>query len=41
MEMTKKNLLYEYYKASANLAFEEQKFKDREKQKNEIVAKYK
>ena len=31
-EVTKSNILYEKNKSSANLAFEEQKFKDREKQ---------
>ena len=32
MEITKSNILYEKNKSSSNLAFEEQKFKDREKQ---------
>ena len=31
MEITKSNILYEKNKSSSNLAFEEQKFKDREK----------
>ena len=36
MEITKSNILYEKNKSSANLAFEEQKFKDREKQNKEM-----
>ena len=36
METTKSNILYEKNKSSANLAFEEQKFKDREKQNKEM-----
>ena len=36
MEITKANILYEKNKSSANLAFEEQKFKDREKNKKEM-----
>ena len=35
-EITKSNILYEKNKSSANLAFEEQKFKDREKQNKEM-----
>tara|TARA_B100000686_G_scaffold348460_2_gene439549 strand:- start:173 stop:616 length:444 start_codon:yes stop_codon:yes gene_type:complete len=37
MEITNSNILYEKNKSSANLAFEEQKLKDREKQNNEMV----
>ena len=36
MEITKSNILYAKNKSSANLAFEEQKFKDREKQNKEM-----
>ena len=36
MEITKTNILYEKNKSSANLAFQEQKFKDREKQNKEM-----
>ncbi|MDC0229353.1 hypothetical protein OAK48_00110 [Deltaproteobacteria bacterium] len=36
MEITKSNILYEKNKSSANLAFEEQKFKDREKRNKEM-----
>ena len=36
MEITKSNILYEKNKSSANLAFEEQKFNDREKQNKEM-----
>ena len=36
MEITKSNILYEKNKSSSNLAFEEQKFKDREKHKKEM-----
>ena len=36
MEITKSNILYEKNKSSANLAFVEQKFKDREKQNKEM-----
>ena len=36
MEITKSNILYEKNKSSANLAFEEQKFKDREKQNKKM-----
>ena len=36
MEITKSNVLYEKNKSSANLAFEEQKFKDREKHNKEM-----
>ena len=36
MEITKSNILYEKNKSSANLAFEEQKFKDREKHNKEM-----
>ena len=36
MEITKANILYEKNKSSANLAFEEQKFKDREKNNKEM-----
>ena len=36
MEITKSNILYEKNKSSSNLAFEEQKFKDREKQNKEM-----
>ena len=36
MEITKSNILYEKNKSSANLAFAEQKFKDREKQNKEM-----
>ena len=36
MEITKANILYEKNKSSANLAFEEQKFKDREKHNKEM-----
>ena len=36
MEITKSNILYEKNKSSSNLAFEEQKFKDLEKQKKEM-----
>ena len=36
MEITKSNILYEKNKSSANLAFQEQKFKDREKQNKEM-----
>ena len=35
-EITKSNILYEKNKSSANLAFQEQKFKDREKQNKEM-----
>ena len=35
-EITKLNILYEKNKSSANLAFEEQKFKDREKHNKEM-----
>ena len=35
-EITKSNILYEKNKSSANLAFVEQKFKDREKQNKEM-----
>ena len=35
-DITKSNILYEKNKSSANLAFEEQKFKDREKQNKEM-----
>ena len=35
-EITKSNILYEKNKSSANLAFAEQKFNDREKQKKEM-----
>ena len=35
-EITKSNILYEKNKSSANLAFEEQKFKNREKHNKEI-----
>ena len=35
-EITKSNILYEKNKSSSNLAFEEQKFKDREKQNKEM-----
>jgi len=35
-EITKSNILYEKNKSSANLAFKEQKFKDREKQNKEM-----
>ena len=35
-EITKSNILYEKNKSSANLAFEEQKFRDREKQNKEM-----
>ena len=38
-EITKSNILYEKNKSSANLAFEEQKFKDREKQ-NKVMKEY-
>ena len=36
IEITKSNILYEKNKSSANLAFEEQKFKDREKHNKEM-----
>ena len=36
MEITKSNILYEKNKSSSNLALEEQKFKDREKQNKEM-----
>ena len=36
MEITKSNILYEKNKSSANLAVEEQKFKDREKQNKKM-----
>ena len=36
MEITKSNILYEKNKSSANLAFEEQKFKDLEKHNKEM-----
>ena len=36
MEITNSNILYEKNKSSSNLAFEEQKFKDREKQNKEM-----
>ena len=36
MEITKSNILYEKNKSSSNLAFEEQKFKDREKHNKEM-----
>ena len=36
MEITKSNVLYEKNESSANLAFEEQKFKDREKHNKEM-----
>ena len=36
MEITKSNILYEKNKSSANLEFEEQKFKDREKHNKEM-----
>ena len=36
MEVTKSNILYAKNKSSANLAFEEQKFKDLEKQNKEM-----
>ena len=36
MEITKSNILYEKNKSSANLALEEQKFKNREKQNKEM-----
>ena len=36
MEITKSNILYENNKSSSNLALEEQKFKDREKQNKEM-----
>ena len=36
MEITKSNILYEKNKSSSNLAFEEQKFKDREKNNKEL-----
>ena len=36
MEITNSNILYEKNKSSANLAFVEQKFKDREKQNKEM-----
>ena len=36
MEITKSNILYEKNKSSSNLAFEEQKFRDREKQNKEM-----
>ena len=36
MEITNSNILYENNKSSANLAFEEQKFKDREKHNKEM-----
>ena len=36
MEITKSNILYEKNKSSANLAFAEQKFNDREKQNKEM-----
>ena len=36
MEITKANILYEKNKSSANLAFQEQKFKDREKLNKEM-----
>ena len=36
MDITKSNILYEKNKSSSNLAFEEQKFKDREKQNKEM-----
>ena len=36
MEITNSNILYEKNKSSANLAFEEQKFKDREKHNKEM-----
>ena len=36
MNITKSNILYEKNKSSANLAFEEQKFKDREKHNKEM-----
>ena len=36
MEITKSNILYEKNKSSSNLAFEEKKFKDREKQNKEM-----
>ena len=35
-EITNSNILYQNNKSSANLAFEEQKFKDREKQNKEM-----
>ena len=35
-EITKSNILYEKNKSSANLAFKEQKFKDREKENKEM-----
>ena len=39
MEITKSNILYEKNKSSTNLAFEEQKFKDREKH-NKVMKEY-
>lgn len=36
MEITKSNILYKKNKSSANLAFEEQKFKDLEKHNKEM-----
>ena len=36
MDITKSNILYEKNKSSSNLAFEEQKFKDREKHNKEM-----
>ena len=36
MEITKSNILYEKNKSSANLALEEQKFKDKEKHNKEL-----
>ena len=39
MEITKSNILYEKNKSSANLAFQEQKFKNREKQ-NKVMKEY-
>lgn len=36
LEITKSNILYEKNKSSSNLAFEEQKFKDREKHNKEM-----
>ena len=38
-EITKSNILYEKNKSSANLAFQEQKFKNREKQ-NKVMKEY-
>ena len=39
-EITKSNILYEKNKSSANLAFAEQKFNDREKQNKETNKRY-